>query len=155
MENERVKTLDGAVELSLRALCILYESDRPMTKDRISAYDYFSLYTRDMDNSQENLLSEMQLRSTSYLGEIQTITKAMSILISRDLITYDVASDEVEYRITEVGQELVKELSKNEYAKRLFEHIHQVNTFFKCYTADELNAFVKTHITNWKEEVSL
>lgn len=66
MEDKRIKVLDGVVEVSLRALCILYEVRKPMSKDRLSAYDYFTLYSRDMNPKYENLFSDLRMYSTSY-----------------------------------------------------------------------------------------
>lgn len=156
MESQRVKVLDGAVEVSLRALCILYENQIPMTKDRITAYDYFSLYSKDMDNSLDNLMSEIQMHSMSYMGEVQTITKAINILSSRDLITFEIINGRVEYGISEIGNYFVQALSeKNEYAKKLFNHIRVVKQFFTDYSEEQIGEFVKTHISNWSEETVL
>ena len=156
MENQRVKVLDGAVEVSLRALCILYENRAPMTKDRIAAYDYFSLYSKDMNSSLDNLMSEIQLYSTSYVGEIQTITKAISILSSRDLITFEISNGAVYYEISEIGDSLVGSLSeRNDYAQKLFKHIKVVKEFFNDFSEEQMSEFVKTHISNWSEEATI
>lgn len=156
MENQRVKVLDGAVEVSLRALCILHENRIPMTKDRIAAYDYFSLYSKDMNSSLDNLMSEIQMHSTSYVGEIQTITKAISILSSRDLITFEISNGAVYYEISEIGDSLVGSLfEKNDYARKLFKHIKVVKEFFNDFSEEQMSEFVKTHISNWSEEATI
>ena len=127
-----------------------------MTKDRIAAYDYFSLYSKDMNSSLDNLMSEIQMHATSYVGEIQTISKAINILSSRDLITFELSNGAVYYEISEIGDSLVGSLSeRNDYAKKLFKHIKVVKEFFNDFSEDQMSEFVKTHISNWSEEATI
>lgn len=56
---ERVRVLDGVVETSLRILCLLNIVGDNLDKDRLVAYDYFSLYYHDVDANACNLISGM------------------------------------------------------------------------------------------------
>lgn len=149
MENKRIKILDGVVEVSLRTLCILFVVKKPMTKDRLSAYDYFTLYSRDMDHNYDNLFSDLRMHSTSYIGEIRTLPFAIDVLLSRQLIDFSFQDGGLAYSISTIGEKLVENLLEEDFSKRLFDHIRVVNEYLKNFSEDELDRFVKTHITNW------
>lgn len=149
MEDKRIKILDGVVEVSLRTLCILYEVNKPMTKDRLSAYDYFTLYSRDMDSKYENLFSELRMHSTSYIGEIRTLPSAINILLSRELINYSVERGVFAYTVSSIGKKVVENLLNDSFSNRLFQHIRMVKDYLRDYSEQELDVFVKSHITNW------
>ncbi len=149
MENKKIKVLDGVIEVSLRTLCILYEVRQPMTKDRLSAYDYFTLYSKDMNPHYDNLLSELRMHSTSYIGEVQTLPKAINILLSRELINYSFIGNNLAYTVSTIGNQVVESLMIDSFADRLFKHIRLVKNFLKDYSENDLDVFVKTHITNW------
>ena len=154
MENKRIKVLDGIIEVSLRTLCILYAVQCPISKDRISAYDYFTQYTKDISPKYDNLSTEIKSYSTSYIGEIQALPYALNILLSRNLIQTNVNTHQLMYDITELGCSVVKLLGSNGYTNLLFQHINQVKEFFSCYSDSDINAFIKTHISNWNIENS-
>lgn len=149
MENKRVKVLDGVVEVSLRTLCILYEVKQPMTKDRLSAYDYFTLYSRDMDPKFNNLFSDLRMHSTSYIGEIRTLPSAINVLLSRELISFSFDGGNLSYSISSIGEQVVENLLCDSFSNSLFEHIRIVKNYLNDYSEQELDAFVKSHITNW------
>ena len=149
MEDKRIKVLDGVVEVSLRTLCILYEVRKPMSKDRLSAYDYFTLYSRDMNPNYENLFSDLRMYSTSYIGEIRTLPSAINVLLSRELINFSLQDNVLTYTISTIGEKLVENLLEEHFSKRLFKHIRLVNDYLKDYSEEELDGFVKAHITNW------
>ena len=149
MEDKRIKVLDGVVEVSLRALCILYEVRKPMSKDRLSAYDYFTLYSRDMNPKYENLFSDLRMYSTSYIGEIRTLPSAINMLLSRELINFSLEDNVLAYTVSSIGRKLVENLLDDSFSKRLFKHIRLVNDYLKDYSEEELDVFVKAHITNW------
>lgn len=149
MEDKRIKVLDGVVEVSLRALCILYEVRKPMSKDRLSAYDYFTLYSRDMNPRYENLFSDLRMYSTSYIGEIRTLPSAINVLLSRELINFSFEDNVLAYTVSTIGEKLVENLLDDSFSKRLFKHIRIVDDYLKDYSEEELDVFVKAHITNW------
>lgn len=149
MEDKRIKVLDGVIEVSLRTLCILYEVRQPMTKDRLSAYDYFTLYSRDMDSKFDNLFSDLRMHSTSYIGEIRTLPTAIDVLLSRELIDFSFEGGSLAYTVSSIGEQVVQNLLSDSFSHRLFEHIRQVNDYLKDYSEENLNVFVKAHITNW------
>ena len=149
MEDRKIKVLDGVIEVSLRTLCILYEVKQPMTKDRLSAYDYFTLYSRDMDPKYNNLFSDLRMYSTSYIGEIRTLPSAINVLLSRELINYSMEDKVLAYTVSTIGEKLVENLLEDNFSKCLFKHIRLVNDYLKDYSEDELDVFVKAHITNW------
>lgn len=149
MEDKRIKVLDGVVEVSLRALCILYEVRKPMSKDRLSAYDYFTLYSRDMNPKYENLFSDLRMYSTSYIGEIRTLPSAINVLLSRELINFSLEDNVLAYTVSTIGEKLVENLLEDSFSKRLFKHIRLVDDYLKDYSEEELDMFVKAHITNW------
>lgn len=149
MEDKKIKVLDGVIEVSLRALCILYEVKQPMTKDRLSAYDYFTLYSKDMDPKYDNLFSDLRMHSTSYIGEIRTLPTAIDVLLSRELIDLSFESGILSYSVSSVGKQFVENLLSDSFSVRLFKHIRLVNEYLNKYSEQELDVFVKSHITNW------
>lgn len=151
MEDKRIKVLDGVIEVSLRTLCILYEVKQPMTKDRLSAYDYFTLYSRDMEPKYDNLFSDLRMHSTSYIGEIRTLPTAIDVLLSRELIKFSFEGGVLAYSVSDIGEQVVERLLEDSFSKRLFEHIRLVKDYLKDYSEEELDVFVKAHITNWNK----
>lgn len=149
MEDKRIKVLDGVIEVSLRTLCILYEVKRPMTKDRLSAYDYFTLYSRDMDSQYDNLFSDLRMHSTSYIGEIRTLPTAIEVLLSRELIDFSFEGGKLTYSVSPIGKQVVENLLSDSFSNRLFTHIRMVNDYLKDYSEQGIDVFVKSHITNW------
>ena len=149
MEDKRIKVLDGVIEVSLRTLCILYEVKQPMTKDRLSAYDYFTLYSRDMDSKYDNLFSDLRMHSTSYIGEIRTLPTAINILLSRELINFSFEGGNLAYTVSTIGEQAVENLLSDSFSDRLFKHIRIVRDYLRDYSEQELDVFVKSHITNW------
>lgn len=149
MEDKKIKVLDGVVEVSLRTLCILYEVRQAMTKDRLSVYDYFTLYSRDMDSKFDNLFSDLRMHSISYIGEIRTLPTAIDVLLSRELIDFSFEGGSLAYTVSAIGEQVVQNLLSDSFSHKLFEHIRQVNDYLKDYSDEELNVFVKEHITNW------
>lgn len=149
MEDKRIKVLDGVIEVSLRTLCILYEVKQPMTKDRLSAYDYFTLYSRDMDSKYDNLFSDLRMHSTSYIGEIRTLPTAINILLSRELINFSFEGGNLAYTVSTIGEQVVENLLSDSFSDRLFKHIRIVRDYLRDYSEQELDVFVKSHITNW------
>lgn len=149
MEDKRIKILDGVIEVSLRTLCILYEVKQPMTKDRLSAYDYFTLYSRDMDPKYHNLFSDLRMHSTSYIGEIRTLPSALNVLLSRELINFSFEGGNLSYTVSEIGEQVVENLLSDSFSDKLFKHIRLVKDYLNGYSEQELDMFVKSHITNW------
>lgn len=149
MEDKKIKVLDGVIEVSLRTLCILYEVKRPMTKDRLSAYDYFTLYSRDMDPKYDNLFSDLRMHSTSYIGEIRTLPTAINVLLSRELINFSFEDGNLAYTVSTIGEQVVENLLSDSFSSRLFKHIRLVKDYLRDYSERELDVFVKSHITNW------
>lgn len=149
MEDKKIKILDGVIEVSLRTLCILYEVKQPMTKDRLSAYDYFTLYSKDMDSKYNNLFSETRMHSTSYIGEIRTLPFAINVLLSRELINFSFEGGNLAYTVSEIGEQVVENLLNDSFSDKLFKHIRIVKDYLNGYTEQELDVFVKSHITNW------
>ncbi len=149
MEDKKIKILDGVIEVSLRTLCILYEVKQPMTKDRLSAYDYFTLYSRDMDSMYDNLFSDLRMHSTSYIGEIQTLPTAINVLLSRELINFSFEGDNIVYTLSAIGEQMVENLLNDGFSNQLLKHISLVKNYLNDFSEEELDVFVKSHITNW------
>ena len=103
---ERVRVLDGVVETSLRILCLLNIVGDNLDKDRLVAYDYFSLYYHDVDANACNLYGEEAYRSFSYLGGNEMITRALHLLLIKKLIAFDIQSDVVTYKTSHIGTAL-------------------------------------------------
>lgn len=149
MEDKKIKVLDGILEVSLRTLCILCEVRQPMTKDRLSAYDYFTLYTNDMDSKYDNLFSDLRMHSTSYIGEVRTLPMAINVLLSRELINFSLEGDSLAYTVSTIGEQVVESLMSDSFADSLFKHIRLVKDYLSDYSEKDLDVFVKSHITNW------
>jgi hypothetical protein len=120
-----------------------------MTKDRLSAYDYFTLYSKDMDPKYDNLFSDLRMHSTSYIGEIRTLPMAIDVLLSRELIDLSFEGGILSYSVSTVGEQVVENLLSDSFSVRLFKHIRLVKEYLCKYSEQELDVFVKSHITNW------
>lgn len=146
---ERVRVLDGVVETSLRILCLLNVVGDNLDKDRLVAYDYFSLYYHDVDANACNLYGEEAYRSFSYLGGNEMITRALHLLLIKKLIAFDIQSDVVTYKTSHIGTALFGELKANGFAAKYVDVAKKVCAFFAEYSTEKLNEFVQLNASQW------
>lgn len=146
---ERVRVLDGVVETSLRILCLLNIVGDNLDKDRLVAYDYFSLYYHDVDANACNLYGEEAYRSFSYLGENEMITRALHLLLIKKLIAFDIQSDVVTYKTSHIGTALFGELKANGFAAKYVDVAKKVSAYFAEYSTEKLNEFVQLNASRW------
>lgn len=146
---ERVRVLDGVVETSLRILCLLNVVGDNLDKDRLVAYDYFSLYYHDVDANACNLYGEEAYRSFSYLGGNEMITRALHLLLIKKLIAFDIQSDVVTYKTSHIGTALFGELKANGFAAKYVDVAKKVCAFFAEYSTEKLNEFVQLNASRW------
>ena len=146
---ERVRVLDGVVETSLRILCLLNIVGDNLDKDRLVAYDYFSLYYHDVDANACNLYGEEAYRSFSYLGGNEMITRALHLLLIKKLIAFDIQSDVVTYKTSHIGTALFGELKSNGFAAKYVDVAKKVSAYFAEFSTEKLNEFVQLNASRW------
>lgn len=146
---ERVRVLDGVVETSLRILCLLNIVGDNLDKDRLVAYDYFSLYYHDVDANACNLYGEEAYRSFSYLGRNEMITRALHLLLIKKLIAFDIQSDVVTYKTSHIGTALFGELKTNGFAAKYVDVAKKVSAYFAEFSTEKLNEFVQLNASRW------
>ena len=146
---ERVRVLDGVVETSLRILCLLNIVGDNLDKDRLVAYDYFSLYYHDVDANACNLYGEEAYRSFSYLGGNEMITRALHLLLIKKLIAFDIQSDVVTYKTSHIGTALFGELKTNGFAAKYVDVATKVSDYFAEFSTEKLNEFVQLNASRW------
>ena len=146
---ERVRVLDGVVETSLRILCLLNVVGDNLDKDRLVAYDYFSLYYHDVDANACNLYGEEAFRSFTYLGGNEMITRALHLLLIKKLIAFDIQSDVVTYKTSHIGTALFGELKANGFAAKYVDVAKKVSAYFAEYSTEKLNEFVQLNASRW------
>ena len=146
---ERVRVLDGVVETSLRILCLLNVVGDNLDRDRLVAYDYFSLYYHDVAADACNLYGEEAYRSFSYLGGNEMITRALHLLLIKKLIAFDIQSDVVTYKTSHIGTALFGELKANGFAAKYVDVAKKVCAFFAEYSTEKLNEFVQLNASRW------
>lgn len=146
---ERVRVLDGVVETSLRILCLLNIVGDNLDKDRLVAYDYFSLYYHDVDANACNLYGEEAYRSFCYLGGNEMITRALHLLLIKKLIAFDIQSDVVTYKTSHIGTALFGELKTNGFAAKYVDVAKKVSAYFAEFSTEKLNEFVQLNASRW------
>lgn len=146
---ERVRVLDGVVETALRILCLLNIVGDNLDKDRLVAYDYFSLYYHDVDANACNLYGEEAYRSFSYLGGNEMITRALHLLLIKKLIAFDIQSDVVTYKTSHIGTALFGELKTNGFAAKYVDVAKKVSAYFAEFSTEKLNEFVQLNASRW------
>ena len=146
---ERVRVLDGVVETSLRILCLLNIVGDNLDKDRLVAYDYFSLYYHDVDANACNLYGEEAYRSFSYLGGNEIITRALHLLLIKKLIAFDIQSDVVTYKTSHIGTALFGELKTNGFDAKYVDVAKKVSAYFAEFSTEKLNEFVQLNASRW------
>lgn len=146
---ERVRVLDGVVETSLRILCLLNIVGDNLDKDRLVAYDYFSLHYHDVDANACNLYGEEAYRSFSYLGGNEMITRALHLLLIKKLIAFDIQSDVVTYKTSHIGTALFGELKTNGFAANYVDVARKVSSYFAEFSTEKLNEFVQLNASRW------
>lgn len=146
---ERVRVLDGVVETSLRILCLLNVVGDNLDKDRLVAYDYFSLYYHDVDANACNLYGEEAYRSFSYLGGNEMITRALHLLLIKKLIAFDIQSDVVTYKTSHIGTALFGELKTKGFAANYVDVARKVSSYFAEFSTEKLNEFVQLNASRW------
>ena len=146
---ERVRVLDGVVETSLRILCMLNVVGDNLDRDRLVAYDYFSLYYHDVAADACNLYGEEAYRSFSYLGGNEMITRALHLLLIKKLIAFDIQSDVVTYKTSHIGTALFGELKTNGFAANYVDVARKVSSYFAEFSTEKLNEFVQLNASRW------
>ena len=146
---ERVRVLDGVVETSLRILCLLNVVGDNLDRDRLVAYDYFSLYYHDVAADACNLYGEEAYRSFSYLGGNEMITRALHLLLIKKLIAFDIQSDVVTYKTSHIGTALFGELKTNGFAANYVDVARKVSSYFAEFSTEKLNEFVQLNASRW------
>ena len=149
---ERVRVLDGVVETSLRILCLLNIVGDNLDKDRLVAYDYFSLYYHDVDANACNLYGEEAYRSFSYLGGNEMITRALHLLLIFLMIRRPPRSTLFPYTTlfrSHIGTALFGELKTNGFAAKYVDVAKKVSDYFAEFSTEKLNEFVQLNASRW------
>ena len=151
MENKKLKILDGTLEMAIRLLCILRENPTSMNPERLIAYDYFCMFPADADSTRMNLHPATSYRSCSFIGENRTINSSLLLLLSKSLGKHEIVDSKTQYNLTKLGEIFIDSID-TKYMICLRESVKWVCSFFRDYTAEELNSFVQTHVENWNLE---
>lgn len=145
------KILNGNLEIALRALAILVVLKKPCTLDRIALYSYFAIYNSDMKAGLESLHPNLPYRFKAILQCKDAMRDALSILISRNLITNKLHDDHICFEATKNG-ELIYEQIDSEYKNKLGESITRVSNNLDSISDSNLIQEVYKKAFEWGRE---
>ena len=87
----------------------------------------------------------------SFIGENRTINSSLHLLLTKSLVKHEIVDSKTQYNLTKLGEIFIDSID-TKYMICLRESVKWVCSFFRDYTAEELNSFVQTHVENWNLE---
>lgn len=151
MENKTIKLLNSNLEIALRLLVIMKIYRKPIERDRLIAYEYFVIHSGDIENAPSSIHPDIPYRASVYISNHQTISDALNILLSKELISLNTDSRRFDYQISGVGNKFIYYMT-SEYYKVLSNMASWVCSHFDNYSISELNKYIEKNIGKWGNE---
>ena len=107
--------LNSILEISTRALLVLYRSQQPRAICDIAALDYLASYAKSFNIGETNLNGDGEFNFNEFADRLHAIDSACAYLGRRGLITAHMGLSGFTYSITPSGREFCDQLT-SEYA---------------------------------------
>lgn len=152
-EDRNSKIFNTPIELSLRCLFILSKfKEGNISVDKLIYFDYFLIHSSDVIKKSKSIHPKYPFRSTEIIIKREILNKALSLLISKELIKV-VLSEGINYTITEIGIQVLKYFESS-YSLRLNQLSQLIYDTFKDYAEQQLAELVNANLQKWGSEFS-
>ncbi len=148
---EKVKYLNGTIDVALRLLAIMSTCKCNMSEDRIAIYSYFAIHISDLRKSEKSAHPDIPYRYSGYLKSMEVIPSALNFLILRGLVNCDFSNNAITYFATEMGCALYEHID-GEYKKKLIKNINKVHCSLRSKNDLELKNMVSQNLHSWGSE---
>jgi hypothetical protein len=135
------KIFNSPLEVSIRLMLLLSLSSEAMTIDRIAAFDFMALFSKQVGLSEKNIQGDNEFCFSEYASRRPIIIQAIKDLVLYRLVDVEVSNNGYSYQATPKGRQRVA-LLKSEYAVSYQEQIVNVSNVFQGKTDLAVNKFV-------------
>lgn len=148
------KLFNTAFETSLRLLLLLNMSKRPLTLDRILAYDFISTHGDKFKISEESINGNNGFAFSEYALKRVLIDLALKDLVLNTIVTALEKPAGFQYQITPKGTSFANKLRNDYYAIYYKDCCNLTMNYFGEYSDDELaDEINRASIQALREEV--
>lgn len=141
------KLFNSTFEVSLRALLLLSQSaDVNMTVDRLVAYDFISLYSRQFDLADMNLHGDNEYRFSELCARRTVMQAALKELVLDGLVKVTRRKNGFCYETTDAGAAFCKKQTTN-YANTYRQLARTTHKKFKTMSEVEIMTLISQKAT--------
>jgi hypothetical protein len=149
--NSTNRLLNTPLEVGLRMLIILTETQGACDLQRLTIYDYMLLHSGDIDGGPESLHPPSPFRSGELLVKRSLIEKGLEILCSKGLVERSFCSGGIEFMATELAKPFL-DYFESYYSKKARLTAGWIGSRFDGLDDNALQEFVNSRIGRWGTE---
>lgn len=140
---------NSAVELGLRALCVLVETHpRACDLQRLVLFDYLLVHSADVDGGPESLHPAIPQRGTEVLVRRAILEPGLALYTRRGLICTTAEADGFTYTASDRGSAFLDTL-RAEYVAMLRERARWISATFGELPTSEIRRYVNMQLDRW------
>jgi hypothetical protein len=158
MDNENrekaVSLFNSPLEVSLRLLFILDRSTKALDVDRLVYYNYLLVHSSDIPDAPKSIHADLPKRSNEMPVSQLVVQKALTLLISKGLISINYSKKGIEY-YKNPSTSLIVTMFETPYSVMLRDRADWLCSKFDNYSDKQLADMIKEHIGVWGSELKL
>lgn len=144
-------TFNGPLETGIRAVAVLAVAHpRAFDLQRLIGLDYLLVHTGDVDGP-DSLHPPSPLRSAELLVRRPLIEKALLLMMTRNLVEREMATDGIKYKAGENAAPFLAALG-SEYLKELKGRAEWLVKNFGDHSEQDFRAMMRRFFDHWVEE---
>ena len=144
-------TFNGPLEAGLRAVAVLGAAyPRSFDLQRLVAFDYLLVHTGDIDGP-SSLHPPAPLQSAELLVRRKLVQRALSLMMTRELVTREFGTEGIRYRAGENAAPFLSSL-ESDYLKALKERAAWLVNSLGGYSEQEFRKVMRRFFDHWVEE---
>lgn len=137
-----------AFEMSLRFLLLLDVTEgQSLSGEKLCSIDFICTYAADYGYSDTNLNGNGSYRFSEYPNRKLLTPNALSILVTRGLVTIFSSENGPHYKISELGKNAVKRL-RSDYAENYWHTAYRVFQQVGAQSEAQLNSLIQDQAMN-------
>ena len=154
-EERNTSVFNSPLELGLRALFLLNAMNtNKCDLHRLIIYDYFLIYSSDVQNGPESIHASTPHRSAEMLVKKDKLRLGINLLISKELIKVNFTSKGIVYSATDLTKPFLK-FYRGEYSEKLRTNSKWVIDTFLNYTDKKLDKYINSNLDKWGGEFTM
>lgn len=149
MMSSSPQLFNSAVELGLRALCVLVETyPKPCDLQRLVLFDYLLVHSADVDGGPESLHPATPQRGAEVLVRRAILEPGIALYARRGLICTVADTDGFTYTASDRGSAFLDTL-RAAYVAMLRERARWISASFGQLTTGTIQHYVNTELDRW------